>query len=222
MSFGFNLQIDGLEDLQQNLSGLRRQIPKITERSLNKAITGVKTDASKLIRQEITAKKKNVDRTMRVFKASVRRGVLSTALESTGKAVPLAGYKVRQLRSGVKVSVRKDTPAEVIPHSFLATMSTGHRGVFQREIRHKDATSNIPFSRAGRRRPPKQYAAMGRKTDGRKYVLPIKELFGPAIPSIMRNQDVMTTLKRQAKERARNAFQHEIDRAIQRQLGESS
>lgn len=219
MGFGFDLKIDGLEELQQDLSALRKQMPKITERSLNKAMRGVKTDASKEIRKQVTAKKKDVDRTMRVIKASAKRGMLSTALVATGKPMPLAGYKVRQLKGGVKVSVRKDTPAQVVPHAFIASMKSGHRGVFQRKVRHQDSNSNVPFSRSGRKRPREQYAAMARKKGGRKYALPIQELYGPAIPSIMRNQDVMGSLKSQARERARKAFRHEIDRAIQKKLG---
>lgn len=219
MSFGFDLQIDGLDELQRDLSALKKQIPKITERSLNRTMRGVKTDASKEIRKEVTAKKKDVDRTMRVIKASAKKGVLSTALVATGKPLPLARYKVRQLKGGVKVSVRKDTPGEIVPHSFIATMKTGHRGMFQREIRHRDSKTNIPFSPSGRKRPQKQYAAMAKKKGGRKYALPIQELYGPAIPSIMRNQDVMGELKRQARERAKKAFRHEIDRAIQKKLG---
>ena len=50
----------------------------------------------------------------------------------SGKGIPLIGFgSPRQTRRGVSVTVRKGR-REKIPHAFIQTMRSGHRGVFMR------------------------------------------------------------------------------------------
>lgn len=104
---------------------------KVLSRSLNKTLNGVKTDASAEIRKELNVKKETVDSTFRLQKATASR--LSASIESTGRPLPLSKFLgTKQTKKGVSVKVKKDRSRKVIPHAFMATMKSGHVGVFWR------------------------------------------------------------------------------------------
>ena len=154
---------------------------KVTARAINRTLSGVKTDASAEIRKEITATKKYVDRTFSIQKASTVR--LQGAVTSKGKPLPLVAFSTRQTKKGVSVQVKKGRPRKVIPHTFQATMKSGHKGVFWREKK-------------------------GGKMVGR---LPIQELYSSRVPDIFSNDSVMRPVIAKAQDRMSKNLSHEID-----------
>lgn len=55
---------------------------------------------------------------------------LTTELYPSGRAVPLIAFNARQTKKGVRVRIRG--ASKLYAHSFIATMKSGHRGVFLR------------------------------------------------------------------------------------------
>jgi hypothetical protein len=58
--------------------------------------------------------------------------VRSEAWRGSGKEIPLAKYPARQTKRGVSVLVNKGK-RKLVRGAFLATMKSGHTGVFRRE-----------------------------------------------------------------------------------------
>jgi hypothetical protein len=210
---GFNLSIDTaeLERMREALRHVRGGMAKVLERSINRTLTGIRTAASKEIRKEVTVKAKYVKRSMRTHKASARKGRLAGAIESTGRQVPLIGYQARQTKRGVSVRVDRKGGRHLVPHAFIATMPSGHRGVFQRATRHPGARGYGSVPEGRDKRGDRQFAAMPRK-----YRLPIKELYGPAVPSIFKRGGVMRRLERQARERMDREIAQQTEHALER------
>lgn len=187
----FNVEIDQAQLSRATLllSSIGRGAATVLARAINRTLDGVKTDASTMIRAVITAKKKDVDATFDISKASAARPVGS--FRSTGRPLPLISFSARQTKKGVSIQVRKDRPRQVWPHTFIAVMKTGHKGVFWRK-----AVGGIRVRR-----------------------LPIEEKYGPRIPDIFSNEEVMDKVLASAKERIDKNMAHEIDYELLRGNG---
>jgi len=57
-------------------------------------------------------------------------------LRVSGRPMPVAAYPHRQVRAGVSVQIKAGSRA-VIRHAFVATMKSGHEGVFKRTGRFR-------------------------------------------------------------------------------------
>lgn len=149
-----------VEDYLKLLSGITNGYERAASRSINKAVTKTRTGISKAIRQVVTLKAKPVKDAIKVKKASISD--LSGRVTVKGKGIPLIQYRAKFLkasRRGVNYQVFKSGGKKNLRHAFIAMMPSGHIGVFVRE---------------------KQTAGPG--FAGR---LPIRELFGPSIPSVL-------------------------------------
>lgn len=181
-----------LVNVERMLDGIKNGAPKVLVRSLNKTLTGVKTDASAEIRAIITAKKSVVDKTFRTVKATVTE--LSALFESKGKPLPLIDYSVRQVQAGVSVQVKRATARSVIKGAFIATVKSGHKGAFWREWHGE--------------KQPKRKIAYGKLP--KIYRLPVKQLYGPRIPDILSNEPVIAVVLKKAGERLHTNIEHEL------------
>lgn len=96
------------------------------------ALRDMKSEASKRIRSRKRIKGRYVTRalTMRRAKGSDIAD-LEWALDISGEPVPLVAYPHRQARKGVSVEVNRGKRT-LIAGSFVATMRSGHKGVFRR------------------------------------------------------------------------------------------
>jgi hypothetical protein len=202
-------------NVEKMLAGLKGAGTKVTVRAVNKTLSGVKTDASAAIRVVVTAQKKAVDETFKISKASEARP--SAYIASTGKPLALIDYSARQTQKGVSVQVRKDRPRKVVRSAFIASMKSGHKGVFWRQWHHS-WTMRPNFSKADQQIARSGYfwsekmkrflpAAMLAK----KYRLPIKERFGPRIPDIMSNDPVMKSILAKSDDRLHKNLMHETE-----------
>lgn len=180
----FSIKIDqgDLNRVRNMLDGIKKAPDKVFVRALNKTLTGVKTDASAKVREDLNVTKKAVDATIKIQRASTKN--MTAALHSTGKPLPLIAFTgTRQTKKGVSVLVKKRTPRSVIPGTFIRTMpKTGHKGVFWR-------------AKSGGRIAPR---------------LPISERFGPRVPDILSNEPVMKDVLQKADARLHKNIDHEL------------
>ena len=103
---------------------------KAITRSLNRTITGVRTAASRAVREELTLKAKDVNRELAVRRA--RRRDLEAALDISVTATGLIKFRARQTQRGTTVQVKRRGGRKRISHAFIAKMKSGHVGVFVR------------------------------------------------------------------------------------------
>jgi hypothetical protein len=209
---GLDLAIEAgrLEELREQLRYTRGGVSKVVERSLNRTIRGVRTDASREIRADVTIKDRFVKQTFRLHLASAKKGVLSAAIESRGGPVSLVAYDTRQTKRGVSVKVNRQGGREVIPHAFKAVVYGNEPAIYRRKI-HTVRGGYSQLRREPRKRSPGQYAQMPRK-----YRFPVKKLFGPSVPSIFRREDVMARIKAKAQQRLETELTRQARYEIQR------
>ncbi len=210
---GLNLSVDTeyMEQLRRELRYTRGGLAKVLERSLNRTLRGVRTDASREIRKEVTAKDKYIKETFKLYRASAKRRILSASIVSRGGSLPLSAYDTRQRKAGVAVKVERGGSSEVIPHTFLARIYRDDKDVYQRKI-HSTGGGYTQMRKAPSKRSKAQYAQMPLK-----YRFPVKKLYGPAVPSIFRREDIMHRLKSKAGERLetelRRQARYEIEKS---------
>jgi hypothetical protein len=183
-----------IERIRNQLGVIRREVVnKATVRALNKTGAIARTAASREIRQagyNIAARaiKDNVEL------KRARPGELRVTVRAAGRPVPLIAFGARQTRAGVSVKVKEGR--KLIKGAFIATMPTGHKGVFTRVgNRHKRVRRDGRASWSG---------------------LPIREMYGPSVPAAFRNQVVQDALRRVARARFPAIFEHELRYLLRR------
>lgn len=165
MSSSYSFELD-IRALQKDLQSMADQAPAILARSLNRAAISGQTAMVRAITADTGIAAKNVKREIVLDKAS--RSIPLARLTIAGKRIPLIAFSARgpepSRGRGRGVSYQLPTGRGRAPSAFIATMKSGHRGVF-------------------RRKP-------GRETSKRHGApptspqLPIMELRGPSIPHV--------------------------------------
>lgn len=157
-------------------------------RALNKVAAQAKTAASREIRAagyNMRAAKIKASITIRPASA----GNPVATIRCTGRPTPLIEFSARETRSGVSVSVKNGR--KTINDAFIATMPSGHKGVFVRVgSGHKKVMSRGKAVWHG---------------------LPIKELYGPSTSDAFGNDIVQQALVRLIKDKYPAILAHEIE-----------
>lgn len=156
-------------------------------RSLNKMGSQVVTAGSREIRKAgYSLKASDIKKALKLTRAT--QSSLAATVTASGRPIPLIKYGARQTARGVSVSVLNGR--KVIPGAFIATMPTGHTGVFvlQPGGKHKKV------KKAGK---------------SSWHQLPIRELFGPAIPDAMANAGVRDAIESLVADKFPGILEHE-------------
>lgn len=111
---------------------LKRAVVRALRKAGSTALRDMRSEATKRIRQRKRIKPKYISRalTLQRAKGSDIAG-MSWAVNVSGEAVPLVAYPARQTARGVSVEVNRGKRT-LIKGAFLATMKSGHEGVFRR------------------------------------------------------------------------------------------
>lgn len=115
-----------------------RALLKVTpaaRRALRKAgqtaLRDMRSEASKRIRQRKRLKASAVSKALVMAKPTGRPEEGTWALRVRGTPIPLSAYPHRQTKKGVSVEVNKGKRS-LVKSAFLATMGSGHKGIFLR------------------------------------------------------------------------------------------
>jgi len=204
---------DDVAKVKTMMAGILDGATKVMVRALNLTLTGVKTDASTEIRNIITAKKSTVDATFKTSKATATK--LSATFQSTGRPLPLIAYSVNQTQKGVSVQVRKDKPRKVLAGAFIATIKSGHKGVYwrvYRSTRKKSGKIDTAIGRSGYVFNSKTGRYFPIWALPKAYRLPIKERFGPGITDYLGDKGpIMAKVLAEAVDRLHTNIEHELN-----------
>ena len=119
----------------------------------------------------------------RIFYDPVKVGDYQVIVRSSRRPIPLIEFpSARQVGAGVRTSVWGRS--QILGSAFIATMPSGHRGVFRRTGRY------------GRR--------------GKPYLERIKELWGPTIYGTFATPDVQSVIRATMKARLKTALARRI------------
>lgn len=140
-------------DIDRAFAQIGERAPHALSRAMNRAVVTARTVMAREIAEDTKLGVRAVTKELKVTKA--RPDALQARLSVTGSKIPLIEWKPTvSRRRGVRAKLPPPGKG-VYPHAFIATMKSGHRGVFQRKTLGK-----------GSKR------------------LPIHELRGPALPSV--------------------------------------
>lgn len=137
-------------------------VNQATVRALNSTATTVRAEAARKVGKSYNIRIGAAKSQMLIRRAT--RGNVKAVITVSGRPIPLVEFDARQTRRGVSVKVKGSR--KVIGPAFIATMKTGHRGVFIREL--------VGGKRAGR--------------------TPIKQLFALSLPVAFSQDQIMDAL----------------------------
>lgn len=165
MEFDIDIR-DAITTVQREFSHLSgQQLRQATARAINHTAAKAKTEAARVISKRYPhLSAKTAKDTIDIRKAYA--GNLTGFVISSGRVLPVRGFKGRQINDGVSVNIAGQR--KVIKGAFIRKMKSGHIGVFMR-----GKYSGREFIR----RTTRNKAQISTKND-----LPIQELYTLSIP----------------------------------------
>jgi acetylglutamate kinase len=118
---------------------LEKAIVRAIRNAGDRAARRMLTDGVKFIQSKKRLKESFLRSQIKLFRPgkSAKLDDLVWSIRVSGKAVPLAMYPaVRTTRTGVTVRVNVGK-AQKVAHAFLATMPSGHEGIYLRKTKHR-------------------------------------------------------------------------------------
>jgi hypothetical protein len=125
-----------IKDFKQFLLLQKKEASKILSQAINKTLPGVRTDAVQEIYDVLALTKTAIRKYMKIKKYS-KPTDLKGVFDVTSKPIPLINYQATQTKKGVSVRVLRGGSKSLIKHAFIATMPSGHKGVFWRESKQR-------------------------------------------------------------------------------------
>lgn len=161
---------------------------KIVVRSLNDVAEQAKVRASREIRAAgYNLKSARIKKAIEIIRA--KPGNLVAIVRASGRPMPLIEYDGKQDRKG-RVTVKVKDGRKVVKDAFIATMSSGHRGIYVRKgTAHKRVVKNGRVRYSG---------------------LPIQELYGPSIPAVFGNAVIQSAMETLVREKLPSVLQGNI------------
>ena len=194
-----------LAEAKRALSEIKNGIETALMRSINRALSTANTEAARGIAAEVNLTQKVIKQNFSLTQAAISR--LTGKFRSSGRPVPLINYGARQTNTGVSVQVKKARPRKVLPYTFLATMGSGHQGVFQRK-RHRGEGKPIGNTAKLFMNFPANWP--------KQYRLPIEEMFGPRVEDILSNDPVLNPVLDEAGKTINERLEHETEYILEK------
>jgi hypothetical protein len=195
MAVGLTVRVD-TRQVEIALAGVRNGLPRVLTRAINRSATTVRTRASRAVAEDIGVPVRTVNESMVLQRATPQR--LRAVITITGRRIPLIDLRARgpepSRGRGRGVSYALGGTRRRIQSAFIATMRSGHRGVFKR----------IGTSA---RKSPRGWSSN----------LPIVELKGPSIPRVAAKRAILEAIKAVGEMALLKNIQHEVRFLMSRQ-----
>jgi hypothetical protein len=174
-----------IKDVERSLSHIPGAIPKAISRALNRAAETARTEASRKVRDEYIVKNSDILNTMRITKAAP--GNLVARVTSSSSSIPLIRFKVTP-----------NAPQPLRKAPIIARVKKNGGGPVTHAFVAKMGSGYTGvFQRAGKKR------------------FPIKQLYGPSIPTMLGTPLVSAWVEQKAIEALDKRLDHEIDRILE-------
>lgn len=148
MSVGLDVKWDKSQIGALETSSLKGALKRALRKAGASALRDMRSEATKRVRARKRIKVSYVRAAMTLRRP--RGGdiaAMAWAVDVSGKPVPLVAYPHRQTKKGVSVEVNKGKRT-LLKGAFVATMKSGHRGVFRRK-----GTARLPIEELRGSRP---------------------------------------------------------------------
>ena len=190
-------ELKGIKAVQDMLDPKR--FKKVVTRTLNKTASQANTAMSRKVREVYNIKAKDLRTKIRVFRAN--DGKLFAVIRVQDKqGMPLLSFSARQTRKGITYKVKKASGNKRVDGAFIATMESGHKGVFER-YGEKVKPSRGKYTARRFKRGPQQGEPILRQS--------IQELFRIDAVGMVDQHGIMA-IEQVIKEKMDDIFNHEL------------
>ena len=204
-----------IKEIKRRLGAFEDKTPDVLSRAINRTVASIKTELKREVAKHYRIAQKDVAVTHNDKKATSKQ--LYGCVESKGTVIPLLKFSVSPMRtvtyndygepnpSHYSAAVFKGhglIPLDHNPKAFVAIMSNGHGGIFERTGRWKSERHSKQTREANR--GPNERAHS-------KHNEIIKELMGPSVPQIIKNKDVIATIRDKAESTLHKRIDAEIN-----------
>ena len=189
------IKVTGVEEIEKKLGNLKSKAPTVVCRAINRAAQKARTETKREVANKYFISQGDVLKTIRLTKASTAN--LSAQLTSKGGPIALSKFKVSPTR-GVKRTKRGYSPS-----------------VYKAGVEKSGGMKPLSGS-------PKAFIAgfssghSGVMTRISARRLPLKQLYGPAVPSMIKNDEVIERIQKEATETLEKRIDAEINNILQR------
>lgn len=183
------VEVTSVEEIEQRLGAFKSKAPLVVTRAINRAVSNIRKNMGKEVPQRYFISSGTVRGTIRTVNAN--KGSLSGAVISSGSPIALSKFKISPNR-GVKRTKKGYSPgvysAGVEKSGGLKPLS-GDPKAFMADM--KSGHTGI----------------WNRVSDSR---LPIKQLYGPSVPQMAKNEEIMAKVNKEAGETLEKRINAEV------------
>lgn len=190
------INIAGVEELERKLGNLKSKAPQVLSRAINRAAEKARTETKREAAARYFVSQGNVLKTITLSKASTAK--LSAEMKSKGSQIALSKFKVSPKR-GVKRTSKGGYSPSVYK---VAVKKEGGMKTL-----HVDPKSFIATMKSG-------HVGVMRRDGSER--MPITQLYGPAVPSMIKNEEVIGRIKEAAADMLERRIDAEVNNILQR------
>lgn len=185
-----SIQIDQkqMEELREKLGNLEGKTETAMYRAINRAVKKARTQVDRKTREEYFMKREFIFKSLDVDYA--RKGKLSAFIRSKGGAIPLSEFKT---------TPKKPTPKRKKAIGVSVKRDGGTKYL------DKDPKAFIAILKGDK--------VVAERTSGHRG--PLRGLFGPAVPSVVKNEKVMSAVKEEAQKELAKRLAHHISQTLE-------
>lgn len=176
-----------LKELKKKLGNMESKAPTAMYRAINEAVKTARTQIDRKTREEYFVKRNFIFKSL--DKDLARRNKLSTFIRSKGEAIPLSEFKTNPAKPNPK---RK----KAIGVSVKRDGETKYLG--------KNPKAFITILKGNK--------VVAERTSERRG--PLKGLFGPAVPSVVKNEKVISSVKEEAQKKLAERLDHHVSQLL--------
>lgn len=193
-----SIEVTGIEDVEKRLGKMKSKAPSVVSRAINRAVTNAKKNMAKETSGKYYISSGDVRNTIKTTKASTSS--LKAAVISSGTGIALSKFKVNPgtivKQKGRKISAR-------MPKVYRAGVERAG-GVKPLD---GDPKAFIAIMKSGHK------GVFEREGDES---LPIKQLYGPSVPQMIKNEEIMKKINDEANETLQKRIEAEINNILRK------
>lgn len=189
------IKITGIEDVEKRLGNMQKEASLVVSRAINRAISNVKKNVGKETAARYFISSSDVKKTINVTKAS--KSSLKAAAISQGNGIALSKFKVTPgtpVRYREKVRYPKVYKAGVLKAGGVKPLDG-------------DPKAFIAIMKSGHK------GVFSRTT---RKSFPIKQLYGPSVPQMVKNEDIMKIINKEANDTLQKRINAEVNNILRK------